>query len=303
MNILHKFKGHSITLNVTGGTKIMALAAFEVFREMKKPIIYVDTQNKEIQKLSPQSAKLKFTGLIKVEPYLAAHGQNIMNESTNGEIIRQHRPFVMKLVSEIDRLERAVSIMNKYCAPLRNVKTFPLEIEIAQDDLSQTAFKGLLTLFHNHGVVRKRNSKLIFSKSADVHFVSGGWLEEYVFNAILPLTVTDAKMGVTVEWDQRGPMPPRNEYDVLFTCDNQLYIIECKTKRFMGGDRELNSADPIYKLDSLKDAAGGLFGKGMLISYRKLTDDQIKRLQANKLNYCCHSHLKHLGQKIRGWIT
>jgi hypothetical protein len=300
--LLDKFKGESITLNVTGGTKIMALAAFEVFREMKKPIIYVDTQNKEIQRLSPQFEKIKFKGVIEVKPYLAAYGQNIIKENADMEIIKKHRPVIHKLVSEISRLEKPVSFMNRYSAPLRNVKTFPLEIEIAENDLTQPAFVELLMLFHKHDIVEKRDRKLIFSNSVDVHFVSGGWLEEYVYSVLSSVSNTDAKIGVTVEWDQHGPRPPTNEYDVIFTCNNQLYLIECKTKRFMGEDRELEGADPIYKLDSLRDAAGGLFGKGMLVSYKKLTDDQKKRLKANKLNYCDHSYLKSFRQKIKEWI-
>jgi hypothetical protein len=299
---LEHFKEDDITLNVTGGTKVMALAAFEVFREMKKPIIYVDTQNKEIQKLSPQFEKINFKGVIEVKPYLAAYGHNIIKENTDMEIIRKHRLVVQKLVSEISRFEKPVSFINRYSAPLRNFKTFPLEIEIAENDITQPAFMELLILFHKHSIVEKRGRKLIFSNPIDVHFASGGWLEEYVYSVLSSVSNTDAKIGLTVEWDQQGPKPPMNEYDVIFTCNNQLYLIECKTKRFMGEDRELEGSDSIYKLDSLRDAAGGLFGRGMLVSYKKLTDYQKKRLKANKLNYCDHSHLKQLGQKIKEWI-
>ena len=56
------------------------------------------------------------------------------------------------------------------------------------------------------------------------------------------------------------------------------------------------------KLDSLRDAAGGLFGKGLLVSYRKLTADQKKRLRANRLDYCDGPNLKNLNQKIREWL-
>ena len=136
----------------------------------------------------------------------------------------------------------------------------------------------------------------------DVNFVSGGWLEEYVYSVVKKMSPDDIKMGVKVEWDQKGPEPPTNEYDVIFTMKNRLYIIECKTKRFEGEDREPTSADPIYKLDSLRDAAGGLFGKGMLVSYRKLTADQKKRLKVNRLDYCDGPNLKNLSQKIKEWI-
>jgi len=302
LNILAKFENDEVTLNVTGGTKIMALAAFEVFREMKKPIIYVDTHDKEIQVLSPRPEKLKFKGVVKVKPYLAAYGQNITQEDTDLQRVKKHQDITNKLVSEINRFEKAVSRMNKYSAPLRKVKTFPVEIKIDKKDFSLSAFKELLSLFCNGGIIELKNNAIIFTNSADVNFASGGWLEEYVFSVVLSLSPTDIKMGIEVEWDQKGPKPPTNEYDVVFTHNNQLYLIECKTKRFKGDDRKINGADMIYKLDSLRDAAGGLFGKGMLVSYGELTDNQKKRLKANKLEYCDASNLKNLKQKIKEWI-
>lgn len=42
-----------------GGTKIMALAAYGVFRDENKNIYYVDTQDKEI-KLFPENKRIPF---------------------------------------------------------------------------------------------------------------------------------------------------------------------------------------------------------------------------------------------------
>jgi hypothetical protein len=40
----------------------------------------------------------------------------------------------------------------------------------------------------------------------------------------------------------------------------------------------------------------------MLVSYRKLTADQKKRLKANRLDYGDGPNLKNLSQKIKEWI-
>jgi len=301
LDILTRIEDKEVILNVTGGTKIMALAAFEVFREMKRPILYIDTQNREIQRIHHTSEKLAFESVLKIKPYLASYGQKIFAEDTDEQRVSGHSSVISMFLRDINKYERAIGIMNKYAAPLRNVRTFPFEVEIDKHDLSKPYFEDVLVLLQKQNVIKYKDNKIIFSHYHDVNFVSGGWLEEYVYSVVKKITPDDIKMGVRVEWDQKGPEPPTNEYDVIFTMKNRLYIIECKTKRFEGEDREPTSADPIYKLDSLRDAAGGLFGKGMLVSYRKLTADQKKRLKANRLDYCDGPNLKILSQKIREW--
>jgi len=89
---------------------------------------------------------------------------------------------------------------------------------------------------------------------------------------------------------------------VVFTQNNRLFLIECKTKRFEGADRAGFNDEPIYKLENLRDAAGGVYGKGMLVSYQRLTDAQKRRLTANKLSFCDGSDLKNLRGRIAQWI-
>ena len=301
LDILSRLDDKEVILNVTCGTKIMALAAFEVFREMKRPILYIDTQNREIQRIHHTSEKLAFESVLKIKPYLASYGQKIFAEDTDEQRVSRHSSVISMFLRDINKYERAIGIMNKYAAPLRNVRTFPFEVEIDKHDLSKPYFEDVLVLLQKQNVIKYKDNKIIFSHYHDVNFVSGGWLEEYVYSVVKKISPDDIKMGVKVEWDQKGPEPPTNEYDVIFTMKNRLYIIECKTKRFEGEDREPTSADPIYKLDSLRDAAGGLFGKGMLVSYRKLTADQKKRLKVNRLDYCDGPNLKNLSHKIREW--
>jgi hypothetical protein len=302
LDILSRLENKKVILNVTGGTKIMALAAFEVFREMKRPILYVDTQNREIQRIHHTSEKLAFESVLKIKPYLAAYGQKIFAEDSDEQRVSGHSSVISTLLREINKYERAIGILNKHSAPLRNVRTFPVEVEIDRRDLSKYHFDEILVLLQKNNIVAYKDNKIVFRDYHHVSFVSGGWLEEYVYSVVKKISPDDVKMSVKVEWDQKGPEPPTNEYDVIFTFKNRLYLVECKTKRFEGEDREASNADSIYKLDSLRDAAGGLFGKGMLVSYKKLTDSQKKRLKANKLEYCDGPNLKNLSQKIKEWI-
>jgi hypothetical protein len=301
MNILADLEDHETTLNVTGGTKIMAFAAFEVFREMGKPIIYVDTQDKRIQVLSPKPKNVQFKGVIKVKTYLAAYGQNIEEDHTDHKKVNGHKSAFDSLIRDMEKFANPIGIMNSYAAPLRNARTFPLQVHVDDHHLSLPEFREVLSLFEEYGIIKKKEGKIVFPRLSDVEFVSGGWLEEYVFDVVSSLPVTDLRMSVKVKWDQARNAPV-NEYDVLFTHENRLYLVECKTKRFLGTDRKETNDELIYKLENLRDAAGGLYGKGMLVSYRRLTDEQKRRLHTNRLEYCDAANLKNIKEKIKTWM-
>lgn len=299
LSTLAEIENEKVTLNVTGGTKIMALAAFEVFKEHS--IIYVDTRDRQILQISPDMKRLEFKDVVKIKPYLAAYGQDIRKDDTNQVRIRGHYPVIEKLVSGVSGFEVPIGKLNKYAAEARKSRTFPCKKTIADEDF-YPAFQELLEMLDSFGIVKLSEKTMEFPAYADACFASGDWLSEYVYHTVSLLSPKDLKMGVEVEWDQKGKKPTTNEYDVVFTLNNQLFLIECKTKRFEGNDIEDKSSDPIYKLGSLKDSAGGLFGKGMLVSYRKLTDDQKKRLNANRLEFCDGPTLKNLKDRIRQWI-
>ncbi len=301
-DILAELDGEEVTLNLTGGTKIMALAAFEVFREERKRIIYTDTHGKQILILSPEAGIIPFQNVIKPLPYLASYGQNLISYRKDYDTVRLHRPFMDVLVKNIEQYSEGIRILNRYTAPHRKTRTFPLRITVG-DDLLNLGFRKLLSLCSEKGLLDvAEDGVLVLPDLGTVEFLSGGWLEEYVFDVASSLPLTDLMMSVIVEWDQKGSRDPKNEYDVVFTYQNRLYLIECKTKRFLGHDLEDGNDDVIYKLESLKEAAGGLYGKGMLVSYQRLSDAQKRRLAANRLEFCDGPALKNLKEKVKQWI-
>lgn len=287
-------------LNVTGGTKIMALAAFEVFREMGRPIIYVDTQDRRIQILSSERREISFKGVIKVKPYLAAYGQTVTGFADDSRVAAR-KNLLKTLADDVRGYGMAVGIANRYFAQLQRSRTFPLDVAIADRDLVVPSFERLLTIFASHGILEFRKPLVRFAALADIEFAAGKWLEEYAYHMARSLNPTDLKMGVTVSWDERGPAPPTNEHDVLFTVNNRLYLIECKTANF-SDEGDTANENLIYKLESLRDAAGGLYGKAMLVSYRELSDVQKRRLKANRLEYCDGMGLRALDEKLKAWV-
>jgi len=88
-------------------------------------------------------------------------------------------------------------------------------------------------------------------KKTEIQFLTGGWLEEYCFNeafAFLGQGVDDVVIGVKI----RNPKGADNEFDVMFTKDNALYTIECKSL----DQQDDKKTDALYKIAALQKDFG-----------------------------------------------
>jgi Domain of unknown function (DUF1887). len=93
-------------------------------------------------------------------------------------------------------------------------------------------------------------------------FLSGGWLELYVWNEARQLNVFS-----DCQWNQKlfNPEEPdskKNKYelDVVLIYKAQLIVIECKT------GREAFQTDKLHKFYSVSHALGGEFVTGILVT-------------------------------------
>jgi hypothetical protein len=92
---------------------------------------------------------------------------------------------------------------------------------------------------------------------ADVQYLRGGWLEERVFLALdeaLP-SQADVLLNVVI----KDPQKNQNEFDTLFTLDNALSIVECKSLGAAEGSAEdvgANITGFLYKLGALRQRFG-----------------------------------------------
>ena len=123
------------------------------------------------------------------------------------------------------------------------------------------------------------STRLCVPDRANRFYLHGGWLEEYVFNTVadMQLAGMDSQLNVGIEWnaDVTGRKRTTNELDVLFTHQNRLHVISCKTSRLDEETSEGRGA--LYELDSLHTSAGGLFARAMLVSFHKLKEHDARR--------------------------
>lgn len=243
-------------VNLTCGTKIMSLSTFEYFREYGSRMLYVPIPKNEFAVLFPKKLSnipINITLRLSVIQYLTAYGLTIRNgNKLNGnnskafsrrelsEWIVEHYPEVKSLLSwfasdEGGNLRRFRDERKGYY--LEGTFSGPNEEERILLEKTGFDFDG-----------RKVAKKL---ERPEIQYLTGGWLEEFCFNEISKYKgkgVDDVVIGP----DILNRLGRNNEFDVMFTKDNALYTIECKSL-----DQKYDKKqDILYKIGALQKDFG-----------------------------------------------
>lgn len=309
VELLAQREQESIGLNITGGTKPMAIAAQLAFGLAGKPVFYVNPETNEVLFLAPDRKKLILHSKMKIDDYLSAHGYDVVGSldrqpTGNSALTRLTDTLVLNVVT----FERAIGTMNFLANQAeqndvrrgREVLRPCLEIEIEARTLQDPNWLKLVEMFTEAGVLKLAGSKLRFTNMETRFYVNGGWLEDHVFNIVHALKKSqDAALNMSVK-NNFGAGHAENEIDVVLLANNRLHLIECKTRNFQ---REgAHGAEALYKLDSLA-ALGGLNTRCMLVSYRELGMADKQRAKDLKVKTVEMHQLRDLKNQLQSWIS
>lgn len=290
----------SIALNVTGGTKLMALAAQSIAEAAGWPVFYVDVDTDEIiwlGKNMPPARKL--TQQLGLGNYLMSYGFTLPNSIERPLPNRQHNDLLNALITQIGSLEHPLSQLNWLAQQAEDKRTLQIELDSHQQD--SRSLEALLRNFETAGVLRVSGSRLSFTDEAQRAFAKGGWLEHYVFRTVSALTgelnIRDKAANLELA-DSTGV---KNELDVAFMAKNRLFVIECKTAR-MDKPEAPKANDTLFKLSEISRRAGGLGTRGMLASYRALREPEKKLAHTLNIELVCGADLNRLDEKLKNWV-
>ncbi|PIE41916.1 MAG: hypothetical protein CSA49_01145 [Gammaproteobacteria bacterium] len=158
----------------------------------------------------------------------------------------------------------------------------------------------LLTDLADHQLLTCHNDSITFANGNIRFFCNGGWLELFVYHQLCKLKrsineLQDVRLGLEVLY----PAQIKNELDVVFLANNQLYIIEVKTSYL---SRDTNAANQlIYKLEALSEALGNEV-KGMLVSLSELPHHSIKRAGLYDIEVVAGQEIKNLPSRLIQWM-
>lgn len=286
-----------VALNVTGGTKLMAMAAQDVFREANKPVFYVNVDNDEVISLDPRGETFTLPTRIRLRQYLEAHGFQMLQHE-KPDITATTRDFVNRLAFESERLGAVLGSLNYYAQQAKQNLSSP---ELTPELLTCDAFSTLISMFEEQNKLTIQNKRIIFPDETARQFVNGGWLEYLVYCALSELAgkLNIADWGINLKVQALNGKN-HNELDAACLLKNTLHIIECKSANLESGTA---GAEALYKLNSLR-RMGGLRTKAMLIDYRgSLRDIDKSRAADMQLTVVSGAQLRDLRGTLRGWLT
>lgn len=288
-------------VNITGGTKMMALGAFEVFSNIgeKVRIGYVPLGDNNFLQIYPKRRPFKITMLsprLLLEEYLLCYGFRIDNKNKMPEIIRlayQRKENSEWILGNYEKLKSVLGFLQKHLGEKRGERHYSFSGEFRDRNLSIIEKHFLLRLAFQ---INGRSVRKYLNKD-EIHYITGGWLEEYVFLTIDELLkvklIDDALMGIQIISTRS-----RSELDTAFMKDNSFYHIECKT---LGDKDERNLVrDEIYK----KSALTALLGKGekramICTTLPDIKNHVVSRAKDYDIDVFNIEEVRNLGDKLR----
>lgn len=316
LNYLAEHADDNIALNVTGGTKLMAVAAQEVFRSEGKPVFYVNVETDEVLLIGgvgKKAASQPLRAKLKVHEMLTAHGYQVTTQE-QPQITRELRDLTARLIDHVTSAGQALGTLNALARVARDDKG--LQVELTPYQIDSHALGDILALFTDAGLARLQGRALIFKNEEARFFANGGWLEAHVYEVLQSLRsqfegLSDVAMGVRVGFSgakAKSTGNDKNEIDVAFLYRNTLHLIECKTANLAqpGSGNDDKATEAIYKMESLLKL-GGLRTRGMVVDYRgQLSQSEANRKRAEEAGIAIVSgpQLKDLkGAISRLWLS
>ncbi len=210
-------------VNLTGGSRIMAVAAFDHFRQVNASILYLPPRQNSFQQLWPSHREnyLPVSYRLDLDSCLRAHGVEVVRKSLQ----QRNR----------DQLEAMFSLITQNS----NSRFMSRLNRLGSEPKSGSEEKSLEQLSHKFSRALGISVREVLSPGW-LSFIKGAWFEEYMA-FWLGKTLGQAYHGVVIE--REGV---QNELDCAFMHENQLHIMELKASANPGDVTEF-----LYKLDSL----------------------------------------------------
>jgi hypothetical protein len=255
-------------LNVTGGTKLMAVAAQEVFSSEGLPVFYVNVETDEVVVIGENARSQPLTAPLKAREVLHAHGFTV-DAHQRPTVTREQRDAAERVICHAGSHGKALGLLNRLAASAGARRE--LKAPLGDAELDSISVREIVAEFEQAGQLRLKGRELLFQNEDARAFVNGGWLEIHAYQVVEALRgtaprISDVAMNLQlVHPDGRT----RNEIDVAFLHRNTLHLIECKTANLgsEGSAGDDKATEALYKLESLRKV-GGLRTRAMVLDYR-----------------------------------
>ena len=246
----------SYVVNITGGTKLMSLAAYNIFSNKNNCEIFYQPINQPLQRIYPKYEEYEITELLTLDEYIKSQG--IVYKYNNAcEKNYDFNKDVYRNVIEPNRdaIKDMVAMQNN--SYFRNIfkRKDTINFEEIPEEKFVTPEGNKIDKLTVLNVVKAFEFDVKAFTKSNLRYITGGWFEEYVYQKVKnENNIIDENIALNVQINKGND---HNELDVAYIKNNQLHVIECKS--FLDGkegDKILN--DALYKLNAIMKSKFGI---------------------------------------------
>ena len=303
-DIQDKYSDFHLILNATCGTKLMSQGFIEVM-DKDADIIYTDTQHKRLEYLGNiKKEAIGLKNVLDIQTYFKAYGAKYKRSESDDEnwinLINSRKKVTKYLGQNIESIQGLISnlnyLVNEHALAEDGLLVKPIQY---LNTKPRKEWCAALKKLNDAGLLKwEKGTEITFIDEDKVRYLSGIWLEEYVYHIAKDESPNDIKSGVKISWE--NSQKTHNEFDLVVVHNNRMLIIECKTMRY--GENIQKDTDILYKIDSLGNELKGLYGSLWLVNAQESHANMQDRAKDRNITIIEPSNLKNLRDNIRKWM-
>lgn len=301
-----------LCINVTGGSQLTAIAAWEVLSEVYNHIYYIPVERDAMVWLNQDNPPHEIADVINLSDFLSANGYVGKDAFAQGEIPIKWLNMAYSLgKGEHHKQLRSLLRLMNHLPDTQDAQTSPIS-EKDQDGVSklvsQLSALGMANWVNSQ---TKGYRKIAFSNQTSLRFIRGEWLEQLVYDLIkknakrcekfqeVKISSFLSTARYHIANDDANEMVT-NEMDVVVLTDNAIHLIECKTANM---EDNTKAEATLAKLDTIRDMLGGIKGKAMLVTNTKLSPASKRRAKAFDVAIVDFDSMPRLESILMTWLN
>lgn len=263
----HLSRDKHYVVNLTGGTKYMSLAVYHLFRNYDSEFFYIPFPRNVV--LKPfQNEEEAINYRLKIDEYLSLYGLKFNYLTRQTVRNKEYSELYFQMFTQTFKKED-FDILSKIRehyrdSGIKDINKVEMGFNLKGKEIPISGLNDFLDK------IQFGNNENVLSKY-ETQYLTGGWFEEYVYYKIKEsIPVDDIAIGVKLK--KEGAVF-NNDLDVVFTYQNHLFVIECKT----GIDSNKMFNEIIYKAAAIKESMFGLPAHTYIFALYK-DDEQLEKV-------------------------
>ncbi|GAB4172012.1 MAG: DUF1887 family CARF protein [Calditrichia bacterium] len=294
LNRLDLDYSNDILVNLTGGTKIMAIIVYQFFSRRGTRIYYQPIGKSYFERIFPYPVeKLQIEYKLNVQEYLRSYNVSIVSKAGRPEFSYEQCIHMFDTISKKNKEE--LFILREFRNNTRIQKLLKSKKKInIEEKYCKEAFDSLNTKNKTeenlHSICKEFCDTYPEITKTQLNWLLGGWLEELFWYALRKNhQLEDDYLEMNCQIVKENV---KNEIDILVVKENKLHLFECKTGMKVKVGDIIN--ETIYKVTSIKSKFGINAATWLITLEEGLKEHHLARAKESRLEIVRREELQHI---------